>query len=112
MANKTVVDCATGNVVQVPQTPAEVAAFQAAAAAPPAVPQVITMRQARLALYNAKVLDQVNAAVTAAQPPDQIWWEYSTEVHRQHPLVLQITAGLGMTSDQVDALFIAAAALP
>lgn len=112
MTDRIVVDLETGAVEVVPLTQDEVAALQAAASQPPAVPAVVTMRQARLALFSANLYDQVNAAVAKAPPPDQIWWEYSTEVHRDNPIVVAITTGLGMTSQQVDQLFIAAAALP
>lgn len=83
--------------------------------APPVVPEAITMRQTRLALLNAGLLSQVDAAI-ASLPPDErasaeIDWQYATIVERTSPLVLQISGALGLTSQQVDDLFIAGAAL-
>lgn len=79
------------------------------------VPQAVTMRQARLALLQAGKLDAVNAAV-ANMPGDagvaaRIEWEYSQEVQRNKELVLALAPVLGLNEAQLDALFIAAAAL-
>lgn len=82
---------------------------------PPAVPQVVTMRQARLALMGDSKLSTVNAAI-AAMPGVQgdaarIEWEFSGEVTRTQPLVLAMGQVLGLTDVQLDALFTTAAAL-
>ena len=84
-------------------------------AAKPPVPQVVTMRQARLALLGAGKLAAVNAAI-AAMPGAQgeaarIEWEFSNDVNRKQPLVLAMGPALGMTAKQLDALFTAAATL-
>ena len=76
--------------------------------APPRAPESVTMRQARLALLAADALASVNAAVAAAGEAARIEWEFAQEVRRDWPLVNQLTAALGWTSEQVDALFIAA----
>lgn len=82
---------------------------------PVAVPQIVTMRQARLALLGAGKLAAVNAAINALPSPAkeaaQIEWEYSQEVNRQNGLVSQLAPLLGMTEADLDALFIAGAAL-
>ena len=75
------------------------------------VPQVITIRQAKLALLAAGLLDDVDAAVSAADRATQIEWEYATEVHRSWPKLTAVQAVAGLTDEQVDDLFIAAAAL-
>lgn len=79
------------------------------------VPQAVTMRQARLALLGAGLLDDVQTAINAMEEPAksaaQITWDHSTEVQRDNGLVAQLAPALGLTSAQVDALFIAAAAL-
>lgn len=100
----------SGNV---PFTPEEEAAFDAyeAEQAALAIPRAVTMRQARLALLNAGLLDDVNAAIAAAGTAEQIEWEYAQEVSRSHGLVPTMATQLGMTSGQLDALFVAAAAL-
>lgn len=102
----------------VPLTDAELAALQAertAWAQRQAVPAVVTMRQARLALLGAGLLSQVDAAIAAMPEPERsaavIFWEYSTTVERSNAFVRQLSAGLQLTSQQVDALFVAAAGL-
>jgi hypothetical protein len=79
------------------------------------VPQVVTMRQARLALLGAGKLAAVTAALNALPEPQKtaalITWEYSGAVERQNGLVPQLAGALGMTDAQIDALFIAAAAI-
>lgn len=92
-----------------------VAAYVPPPPEPVAVPQIVTMRQARLALLGAGKLAAVNAAINALPSPTkeaaQIEWEYSQEVNRQNGLVSQLAPLLGMTDADLDALFIAGAAL-
>ena len=81
----------------------------------PVIPQLVTMRQARLALMGAGKLASINAAI-AGMPGVQgdaarIEWEFSSEVKRSQPLVLSMGQALGLTAAQLDALFIAASAL-
>jgi hypothetical protein len=90
--------------------------FTPAPPPPPVVPQSVTMRQARLALLGADLLDNIDAAIAAI--PDeaqrraaQIEWEYANTVERNSTFVQQMAAGLGMTPEQMDQLFIAAAAI-
>lgn len=73
---------------------------------PPAEIPVITMRQARLALLDAGLLATVDGYISG-QPDEsiKIYWDYSTEVHRDNPLVNQILTALGKTSAEIDALF-------
>ena len=79
------------------------------------VPAEVTMRQARLALLGAGLLDDVEAAIDAMSDPAKaaarIEWDYSNTLRRDHPLVATLGAGLGLTSGQLDDLFIAAGAL-
>ena len=75
------------------------------------VPQVVTMRQARLALNDAGLLATVQAAINDGSAEAKITWEYSSEVQRNNGLVPTMAASLGMTETQIDDLFIAAAAL-
>jgi len=92
-----------------------VAAYVPPPPEPVAVPQIVTMRQARLALLGAGKLAAVNAAINALPSPTkeaaQIEWEYSQEVNRQYGLVSQLAPLLGMTDADLDTLFIAGAAL-
>lgn len=81
------------------------------APAPSPVPQSVTPRQARLALLDAGLLDAVNTAVAAAGAQAQIDWDYALEIRRDNALIASMAAGLGLTSEQIDNLFRAAAAL-
>lgn len=75
------------------------------------VPRTVTMRQARLALLAAGLLDDVEAAIAAGPRAAQIEWEYAQEVARDYGLVLQLAPALGLTDRQLDDLFVAAASL-
>jgi len=89
--------------------------FTAPPIMPPAIPAFVTMRQARLALDAAGLLDTVNATISAmtgqAGKSARIEWEFSSEVKRNQPLVLALGPTLGLTSIQLDSLFTAAAGL-
>ena len=95
-------------------TPAEVDAYLAARAEA-AKPKEVTMRQARLALLGAGLLTQVGTAIAGMSSPQkeaaQIEWEYSNSLHRAQPLVVQLGAALGLTSAQLDDLFVTASKL-
>lgn len=79
------------------------------------VPDEVTMRQARLALDAAGLLDAAQAVIDALPMPArrraQIEWEYALSVRRDHPLIaLMIAQGLA-TEVEVDGLFVAAAGM-
>ena len=80
-----------------------------------AIPQSVTMRQARLALLAAEKLTAVSSAIAGmtglAGDSARIEWEFSGEVWRNQPLVALLGEVLGLTATQLDALFVAAAAL-
>lgn len=79
------------------------------------VPQIVSMRQARLALLQAGLLANVEVAINAMASPQkeaaQIEWQYSSEVHRHKALVLSLGPALGLNDAQLDQLFITAATL-
>ena len=80
------------------------------------VPTVVTMRQARLALLQAGLLDQMETAISAIEDPDQrqavqIEWEYAAEVSREHPWVQSLATALRLNETQLDDLFVAASKL-
>ncbi len=79
------------------------------------VPTVLTMRQARLVLFTAGLINSVQAAIDSLPSPQkekaQIEWEYSNEVQRHNGFVSLLAPALGLTSEQVDALFVTGAAL-
>lgn len=98
----------------VPMTAAEVEAHLNPTAEP-VVPERVTMRQARLALLGAGLLDEVEAALSAlegaAGQAARIEWEYSQEVWRNKPFVQQVASSLGMSGAQLDQMFITAAGI-
>lgn len=75
------------------------------------VPQQVSMRQARLALLDAGLLDDVEAIIAAAGRAAQIEWEYAATVGRNHPVIAIVQQQQGMTDSQIDSLFTNAAAL-
>ena len=79
----------------------------------PSAVTVISMRQARLALLEAGLLDQVEAALAAIEDPlmrqrAQIEWEYAAEVRRDSPWVVAIAEALELSPEALDTLFTAA----
>lgn len=75
------------------------------------VPVAVTMRQARLALLGAGLLDDVEAAISSLPSPQKeaarIEWEYAAEVQRHNGLALVLGAALGLDDAGLDALFVA-----
>ena len=85
--------------------------FTAPPAPPTPIPQSVTMRQARLALLGAGLLDTVETAIAGAGPAAKIEWDYATEVQRSAGLVPAMATALGLTDAQIDALFVTASTL-
>jgi hypothetical protein len=109
-------DAETKTQKQRAATAAETAEIDALkAAAPPQTPQSVPMRNARLALYSAGRLKQVEDYIAAMDGVDgdlaRIDWATALTVRRDSPLVGKLMALLDLTSAQIDALFISAAAL-
>ena len=82
---------------------------------PPQVPVKVTMRQARLALLSAGLLDDVEDAINALPEPSRraarIEWDFSSEVFRDRDFVTMLGTTLGLTDEEMDQLFITAATL-
>ena len=82
---------------------------------PPAIPQEVTMRQARLALLDAGLLANVQPTINSLNEPDktkaQIEWEYSNALQRSNPFVTVLGTALGLNNEALDNLFITAATL-
>ena len=76
---------------------------------------VVTMRQARLALLQQGLLASIQPAIDSLDEPHRsganIEWEYSQTVERTRPFVLTLGEALGLTDDDLDALFELAATL-
>lgn len=68
-------------------------------------PSVVTMRQARLALHAADILDDVETYMATADKAVQIEWEFADTVRRNSALVVGIGSELGLSDDQIDAMF-------
>ena len=87
------------------------AAGPIAAWVPPSapVPGSVTAFQARAALLAAGLLDEVEAAVAAADRLTQTAWEYAQAFERTSPTIAALAAALGLTDAQLDDLFRAAA---
>lgn len=80
------------------------------------VPASVTMRQARLALLGAGLLDDVDAAIASIPDPvtrraAQIEWEFSNEVQRFNEFTSMLGSGLGLSAAQIDQLFLQAVTL-
>lgn len=109
----------------VPTDPPEVTSYQRAIEAPPAfvdgawrqqwtiaaapVPDVITPRQCRIMLAHHGLLSKVEAAVSNMDEATKITWEYAVEFRRDHAMLTAMAAQLGMSDEQLDQLFMAAA---
>lgn len=77
---------------------------------PPApIPDRVSRFQARAALMQAGLLDQAEAAVAQAGPLAQLAWNDAVEFRRNSPTINALAPALGLTAEQIDALFIAAA---
>lgn len=74
-----------------------------------AVPQSVSRFQALAALMDAGLLSDVDMALADAGPLAQLAWAEASEFRRNSPMILTMADGLGLTDDDVDALFRAAA---
>jgi hypothetical protein len=75
------------------------------------VPTHVTPLQIRRALRELDLMDQVESYVSTAPMTIQEAWEYAVQINRADPLVQAAADHLGLTSAQVDQLFIRAHAL-
>lgn len=73
------------------------------------VPQVVSRFQARAALMQTGLLDEAEAAIAGADAVTKLAWAEALEFHRTSPTVNAMCAVLGLTEQQIDDLFVAAA---
>lgn len=70
----------------------------------------ITMRQARLALLKANLLDKVEPTLKALPSPQNeiamIEWEYASFIERTNPLILAMQKKFKLSDEEVDEMFI------
>lgn len=78
---------------------------------PVVVPLSVTSAQGRLALFNAGKLDQVDTAISSAAKDIKIWYEYATIWERNNPILNSLANQLGLSSLDIDTLFISAATI-
>ena len=74
------------------------------------VPSQITPRQCRLQLLTLGLLDEVETMCSANREM-QIWFEYSLDFQRNHPMIEAMAVQLGLTQDELDTMFIEASKL-
>ncbi|MCC5777838.1 hypothetical protein H7H48_02150 [Nitratireductor sp. B36] len=102
---------AEGNTIP-PHTPRDPTKEEVRAAMP-----ALSARQFRLGLIDGGIdLADVETAIAAIPDPverqkGQVEWEYAAQFNRLHPLVVQLSSSLGLTPEQVDAMWEQAAAL-
>lgn len=84
-------------------------AFTSPPPPPEPIPTTITPRQARLALLQAVLLDQVDTAINSLESPAketaQIEWEYATSIDRDSRWINQLGGALGLNAEHLDELF-------
>ena len=74
------------------------------------VPTQITPRQLRLQLLSSLLLDEVETMCNTNREM-QIWFEYSLDFQRSHPMIEAMAVQLGLTQDNMDNFFIEASKL-
>lgn len=76
------------------------------------IPSSVTMRQARLALLQVGLLATIDTAIAnGSDEAMKIEWEYTTSIERNWSSLIALTTDMGMTSKQLDDLFILAGTL-
>ena len=85
--------------------------IEPAATPAPVVPASVTPRQVRLLLLSQGLLANVEAMIAESDDATKITWQYASEFRRNDPLLEGLGAQLGLTSEQIDEFFIAAAAI-
>lgn len=75
--------------------------------------QHVTMAQARVALIEKGLIDQVQATLDGIKDDKErakakAWWEYATTVERSHPTVKALIQVLELSEADVDELFLLA----
>jgi hypothetical protein len=97
----------------VPITEEEADAIRAANTPSLIVPQSVTRFQAKAALLGAGLLEQVEAYMALHDTPmvTKLAWTDTQDFERASPTVAGLSALLGLTSEQVDELFVTASSI-
>ncbi len=77
----------------------------------PPQPIIVTPRQIRQALTRFNLRTQVEAAIASGGQDLKDWWEFSTQVEENHPMVIAMAQALGVSDNDRKALFMGASAL-
>ena len=76
------------------------------------VPQTLTPRQIRMQLTNSGLRQQVEDIVANSNDYAlKDWWEYSLEYKRDNEILISLGVQIGLTSEQIDNMFIEGAKL-
>ena len=97
------------NGIQIPMTDEEVEQLQTILSTV-AIPSQLTQRQLRLQLLALELLDEVED-LCSADKAMSIWFEYSLDFQRTHPMIEAMAVQLGLTQDDMDTFFIEASKL-
>ncbi len=113
-----------GDGALIPQDPANVdyRAYQVwlaagntptpATAPTPTVPPQIALWQVRAVLAHRGLLDQANSVIAALNDPSvTAYWDYGNVLDRTSPTLAKLITAMNLTSTDVDAMFVEAAAL-
>lgn len=100
------INAQTGEVTEHPDAPPP-------PPAPPVIPQSVSRFQARAALLLAGLLDDVEALMTAPDTPAlaKLAWADAQEFERQSPTIAALAGAVGLTEQDIDALFVTAAGI-
>ena len=84
-------------------------------APPPSVPESVELWQFHAAIGAAGLTATIKTALDSLPEPQQsivkAQFERRPSIHRYNPLIVQFGAQLGLTSEQIDGIFITAAAM-
>ncbi len=80
------------------------------------VPRSVSKRQGRQQMILMGIIEQVQTAIDAIPDPVQkalvqSFWDDSSQYERNHPQMIQLAQAVGLTEEQLDQAFIAAANL-
>lgn len=75
----------------------------------PVVPEKVSARQIRLAMYDIGILDIIESDIQSYFSTDvKLAWKYATEFYRNDPMLVTMAPTLGLSEEQIDQLFILA----
>ncbi len=89
----------------------ELSEYPTALPTPEPIPQSITPRQIRLQLTAMGLRQQVEDWVATQPLATKDWWEFSLSYERNNQMLIDAAAHFGLTSEQLDQLFIEASKL-